>query len=212
METSPYILALSSHKGGTGRTTAALALAWCWGRAGFDVVLADADSVHAAEMVCLGEGGTCSWLNVHYHSGLPDPETSADLVVVDCPNLSEPVAGEILRIASGVLLSCQADPMSLRTVRSAAEAVHSARQTNPDLELLGIVVGLYDADDPVQPMVLKQLAERHGELLLEPAVPRQPEMGMWAGSAGQEPPSGLALDAFHAIADGLAGWLRTARS
>ena len=68
----PYVLAVASHKGGTGRTTAALALAWLWGRAGRRVTLADADPARAAGLVARGPSGECDWPNVRYHDGFPE--------------------------------------------------------------------------------------------------------------------------------------------
>ena len=35
MAGEPFVLAIGSHKGGTGRTTTACALAWLWGQVDF---------------------------------------------------------------------------------------------------------------------------------------------------------------------------------
>src|SRR3954465_9639173 len=110
------MLAVASHKGGTGRTTAALALAWVWGGTGLRVTVADADPSRAAGLIALDRTEGCPWPYVHYVSGLPDPgapDLDADVVLIDCPPLMGPEAGSVLRRADGVVLTCQADPLSL---------------------------------------------------------------------------------------------------
>src|SRR5262245_62637672 len=136
----PFLLAVGSHKGGTGRTTTACALAWLWGRAGFRVTLADADPIRAAALLALDESGECPWPNVSYREGLPDPEDwDPDVVVVDCPSLMDPEVPSVLQRCRGVVLTCLADPLSLRTVPAAAAALATARVANPRLELLGVL-------------------------------------------------------------------------
>ena len=73
MPGEPFFLAIGSHKGGTGRTTTACALAWLWGQDGFRVTLADADPVQAAGLIALDESGQCPWSNVTYLPEFPGP-------------------------------------------------------------------------------------------------------------------------------------------
>src|SRR4051812_3912265 len=117
------MLAVGSHKGGTGRTTAALALAWLWGGAGLRVTLVDADPARAGRLIALNASGDCTWPNVGSVGELPEsgpPALDADVVLIDCPPLMTPDAPPVLRRAAGVVLTCQADPLSLRTVPAAA--------------------------------------------------------------------------------------------
>jgi cellulose biosynthesis protein BcsQ len=198
-----YLLAVGSHKGGTGRTTAALALAWLWGREGMRVTFADADPIHAAALIALDESGACPWPNVTYVAGLPepgDPALEGDVVLVDCPPLLAPDAGPILRRAAGVVLTCHADPLSLRTVPAAAGVLAAARIQNPTVELIGVLIGGYNGDDPVQAPMLGRLRQMHGELLLEPPVPDDPAMRDWALAPGSGLPAGRAADAFATVA------------
>src|SRR4051812_6427442 len=130
MSNDAYLLAIGSHKSGTGRTTAALALAWLWGRDGLRVTLVDADPSAAAGLVALDETGACPWPNVRYRAGLPEPgdaDLDTDVILIDCPVLLDPLARPILRRSDGVVLTCMADPLSLRTVPVAAGVLSAAR-------------------------------------------------------------------------------------
>jgi cellulose biosynthesis protein BcsQ len=200
---SAYMLAVGSHKGGTGRTTAALALAWVWGGNGLRVTVADADPAHAAGLIALDRTDGCPWPYVHYVAGLPEPgavDLDADVVLIDCPPLMSPDVQAVLHRANGVVLTCQADPLSLRTVPAAAGVLAAARVHNPKLELLGVLIGGYNADDPVQAPMLGRLRQMHGELLLEPPIPDDAAIRDWAMTPGAGLPSGPAADAFAAVA------------
>jgi len=206
----PYILALCSHKGGTGRSTATAALAWCFGQAGLAVHLVDADPMRAVTMIAGDANGVCSWPNVRLIDGMPefDPAGKADLWVVDCPSLMEPASLPILERATGLILTCLPDPLSLRTVPAAAGAINEARIKNPNLELSGILLAIYDDQDVLQSAMLSQLRERHGELLIEPPVPIQAELRDWPLNPGGGLPAGPASDAFRTIARTLENWIR----
>jgi chromosome partitioning protein len=202
-----YYLAVGSHKGGTGRTTAALALAWLWGGAGLRVAFVDADPARAARLIALDSGGDCPWPNVRYVDGVPD-NVEADVAVIDCPPLLAPEAGPVLRRADGVVLSCHADPLSLRTVPAAAGVLASARVQNPRLELLGVLIGGYNAGDDIQKGMLGRLRQMHGELLLEPPVPDDAAVRDWPLTPGAGLPPGRAADAFTAVARQLRDMVR----
>jgi len=195
----PFVLAIGSHKGGTGRTTTACALAWLCGQDGFRVTLADADPVHAAGLIALDESGECRWPNVIYSVDLPEPSQSAfeaDVIVIDCPSFMDPTVQDVLRRCHGVVLTCVADPLSLRTVPAAAGVLATARVANPRLELLGVVIGQYNAFDEIQAPMLERLRQMHGDLLLEPPVPYDPAVRDWALAPGGPLPAGRAAKAF----------------
>jgi cellulose biosynthesis protein BcsQ len=201
----PYILTVASHKGGTGRTTAALALAWAFGKAGRKVLLVDADEQRSATLVALDARGQVTWPNVEFRGGFDalNAPVNADLVVVDPPALTAPSVHPILDRANGIVLTCLADPLSIRTVPAAATVIENAKARNPQLELLGIVINIYNAQDLVQSAMLARLQQAHRELLLEPAIPFQPEMRMWPLKPGSPPPTGGATMAYAALARSL---------
>lgn len=210
MPHDPYVLAIASHKGGTGRTTTALALAWLWGRSGVRVTLADADPLGAAGLVAL-EGDRCSWPNVRYVAGLPSPghpALNADLVLIDCPSVMESDALLVLQRTRGVVLTVVADPLALRTVPAAAGALAIARVGNPRLELLGVLLSIYNERDTLQGPMLERLRQMHGDLLLEPPVPCDLGLRDWPLTPGAGLPDGPAAAAYAALADRLASQVR----
>jgi cellulose biosynthesis protein BcsQ len=200
----PFVLAIGSHKGGTGRTTTACALAWLWGQGGFRVTLADADPIRAAGLIALDESGTCPWPNVTYSDGLPARADHSNIVIVDCPSLMDPFVHDVLRRCHGIVLTCLADPLSLRTVPAAAGALATSRVQNPRLELLGLLIGLYDAQSVVQKPMLERVRQMHGELLSDPPAPFDPAIRDWALKPGAALPAGPAADAFAAAREQIA--------
>jgi cellulose biosynthesis protein BcsQ len=200
----PYILVLGSHKGGTGRTTSALALAYLWGAGGLNVSLIDADPVGAARMVALGPDGTCPWEGVRFLSRLPESVrglADSDLIVIDAPALTERSAQRVLRLADGVILTSLADPLSLRTLPHAARALQQARVHNPRLGLLGLLIGVFHEHDDLQARMLQLLRPRLGRLLLEPPIPAQPEISDWVLEPGSPLPEGPARESYTVLAN-----------
>src|SRR5207244_13161553 len=113
-----------------------------------------------------------------------DPARGGAVVLVDGPPLLTAAAAPILCRADGVLLTCLADPLSLRTVPAAAGVLAAARVRNARLELLGVLIGGYISGDPVQAPMLGRLRQMHGELLLEPPVPEDEAVRNWALTPG----------------------------
>lgn len=214
----PYVLALTSHKGGTGRTTLALALAWLWGQRGLKVALVDADPVQAALLVACGPTG-CRWANVTTvpaAGGSASVPAGHDVVVIDTPPATEPLAQSVFRKADGVVVCCLADPLALGTLPAATRAVREARGANPDLELLGIVVNAFNPTDLGQTRCLSLLRGAPGGLFVEPPVPARAELRDWPLAPGSDLPDGPARGPLRALADTFrdriaeAGWPRFA--
>jgi hypothetical protein len=112
------------------------------------------------------------------------------------PVVLDPTVQDVLRRCHGVVLTCVADPLSLRTVPAAANILATARVGNPRLELLGVVIGQYNAFDEIQAPMLERLRQMHGDLLLEPPVPYDPAVRDWALAPGSPLPAGRAAKAF----------------
>jgi cellulose biosynthesis protein BcsQ len=205
----PYILAVASHKGGTGRTTAALTLAWALGESGRRVTFIDADEQRSASLMAVDQRGQCSWRGVQFRAG---PESlqkplDGDIVVIDPPALTSQTAQPVLRRANGIVLTCLADPLSIRTVPAAATVIETAKVANARLELLGILICIYNAQDVLQNAMLERLKQAHRELLLDPAIPFQPDVRNWPLHPGNPPPAGPARDAAVTLAGNLIGIL-----
>jgi len=209
MKRDAYTLVVASHKGGTGRTTAACALAWWFGQFGHSVVLADADPVGSVRLLAVGEGGACEWPNVRYLDRLPRPGEArgADLVVVDGPALLGSGAEAVLARADGLVLTCLADPLSLRTIPAAARAIEGAKAMNPRLDLLGLLINAFDATDPLQESMLARLRQTHDGLLLDPPVALRAELREWPSAPGSPPPPGPATDTLGKVARTLESWI-----
>ena len=114
--TKPYILAVASHKGGTGRTTSALTLAWALGESGHRVILIDADEQRSASALALDSRGEFNWANVEFRTwpqSLNKP-MNADIVVIDKVNggsKSDAVNAGFNAASGTLVLSIDADTL-----------------------------------------------------------------------------------------------------
>ena len=189
----PYILAVSSQKGGTARTTTSLALAWTWGRLGLDVTLVDADPVGATGLVA------SDWKGVRFIDGrsgdwLKNP--IGDLVVVDAPALTAAESRSILDLAHGVLLTGSADPLSIRTLTVTNRRLAQARQTNPWLKVAGLLITAYDESVHLQVEILGHLRRSCPDLLIDHPIPELQEIREWPASLTEGVPDGPARLAY----------------
>ena len=112
---------------------------------------------------------SASWTGVTYVAELPppgEPLPECDLAIVDCPPLLDPTCTAVLNRCRGVVLTCQAEPLALRTIPAAAQAIERARLSNAQLEFLGVVNGLHRNEDLVQAPMLDRLRAAHGDRLV----------------------------------------------
>src|SRR5207302_9421666 len=73
----------------------------------------------------------------------PAPPASYTLSLHD----ALPIFQGVLARCHGIVLTCVADPLSLRTVPAAARVLATARVSNPKLELMGVLIEQFnDAD------------------------------------------------------------------
>lgn len=202
-----YLLAITSHKGGTGRTTTALALAWLWGEQGLRVTLVDADPSGAARLAVCGLDEHSSWPNVHIASEIP-ALLDSDIVVIDCPSLSDPSSRRLLDLADGALLTCLVDLMALRTLpvatRTLSESakVNNGRRTS-SLEMHGVLLTRY-REEPMQVRLVDELRRMEDDLLLRPEIAEDADFRNWPLLPGDPMPDGPARRAYERIAEELA--------
>lgn len=206
MGAEPYLLALSSHRGGTGRTTSTAALAWALGQREVLTAIYDTDPIPAVAFLANDENGRCSWKNVRVMAKW-DPG-DAEIILVDSPPLTHEVGRQVLTSAHGVLLHGLADPLSLRTMSAATMAFQKAREKQPDLELLGILLTMVQPEDELQVELASSLVRQLGGLLLDPFIPYQSEFAQWPLQPGAAPPAGQACAAYEQLADQLIAALR----
>ncbi len=200
---APYRLVVASHKGGTGRTTTTLALGAAFAALGKRVLLLDANVTKTLHLFSQG-GKRELFPGVTLGQTAADADDARyDLVMVDAPPIFEAASRELCERADGVLLTTLPDPLAFRTIPGATRALVDAKRVNAELELLGICVSVYDADDPLQRDMVRDLRERLGDFCLETPIPLQDEFVEW-GLLGGPVPEGAAGDAYARLARELA--------
>jgi cellulose biosynthesis protein BcsQ len=207
----PYVLTVASHKGGTGRTTVALALAWIWGQLGRRVLLADADPNRSAALIAADDAGACRWPGVDFMEGMPALDRlppPADVIVVDCPALTETGAYDVLRHTDGLVLTCLADTLCLRTLPTSTTAIRESVAVNPRLRLLGLVINLFDGADPAQVRLVNRIHKAGKPPLIGLPIPVQNAVRDWPLNPGSGFPGGTARAACLELAFSLQQELR----
>jgi cellulose biosynthesis protein BcsQ len=198
----PYVLAVTSQKGGTARTTTSLALAWTWGRLGLDVTLVDADPVGATGLVA----SNCTGVKfVDGRSGDGLASATGDLVVIDAPALTAFEARGVLDKADGVLLTGSADPLSIRTIMVTNRRLAQARETNPWLKVVGLLITIYDESVPLQAEIFGHLGQSCPDLLINHPIPELQELREWPATLTEGLPDGPARLAYSIVADEILG-------
>ncbi|MGL4422964.1 MAG: ParA family protein, partial [Gemmataceae bacterium] len=123
-----------------------------------------------------------------------------DIIVIDTPPATEPLAQQVLVKSTGVVLCTLADSLALSTLPMATRAVKETRQVNPDLDLLGVVVNVFDSTDLGQTRAVSQL-RGSGGLFVEPMIPLRNELREWAFQPGADLPEGPGKTALKQLAD-----------
>ncbi|RYD38974.1 MAG: ParA family protein [Verrucomicrobiaceae bacterium] len=119
-------IAVCNQKGGSGKTTAAMLLAYALGTAGRSVGLIDRDPQQTA----------CRWLETAPGEGveMARPGISYDFVIIDTPGYArDPGFVQAIREADKVLLVCSTSPVDVWSTQAAANFMQSKR---PDLRPL----------------------------------------------------------------------------
>ena len=209
-----YFLGLSSHKGGTGRSTAVAALSWALGQRGISCGILDADPVGATTLLVTDDSGQCPFSNVRLLTA--DDKTiryeDFPIVLVDCPALTDYQSEGFLEQLDGIILMSHADPLAIRTTPSAVRAIQRSRQQNRDLKFLGLLISHFAEDDRTQRKVMEDLIQQQSSLLWRPAIPHDPALSAWAEVSGTEPPDGPGRNAYLTLAEHLAKRLSLGRT
>jgi chromosome partitioning protein len=136
------IIALAGQKGGSGKTTTALAIAAEWHDRGCRVLLVDADP----------QGSLRTWAEVAAEAGhsaptvvamgasmyradqLPTLAEGYDEVVIDCPPRHDDIQRAALMVADLVVLPCGPSAMDAWALAEGLDLVTRARQLRPELQ------------------------------------------------------------------------------
>ncbi len=192
----PYTLAISSHKGGFGRTLSAAALAVSLGRNGMTVAILDVTRTKDLQEIA----ARVEWENVVL-MGDEGLGMTPDYVIVDCPHLSEPDAVSVLSYADGALITCPPERSATVTISTAVKALLRAQSENPGLEILGICLTSFREESSRQQGVLEELSELHPGLMLEAVVPADTAFSKWALRPSRPPVDGAAFQAYAKLAE-----------
>jgi chromosome partitioning protein len=213
------VLTVASHKGGVGKTTTTLNLAYSLGRIGARVLAFDLDpqgglaastllrrrterglvdvmkrratpvevrvTSRDGLLTVVGLGGLESDEIGHFErSAAGGPLRMAidslsdgfDIVLLDAPAGIGSVVRALLQASDGVLLVVNCRAVTLRSLPTFLELVESVgRDPAARLVLEGVLVSMFDADDPGEARALAELEELLPEgLLLRTRLPRSP--------------------------------------
>jgi cellulose biosynthesis protein BcsQ len=192
------LLAVTGHKGGTGRTMTTLALGTLYAAAGLRVGLIDADPTRALSLLA-GEGEK----NLYLVGPGFDPD-ALDLVLMDCPPLHDPQGLACLERATGILLTCSSDLSALRTLGIASKMLTLALQRRRNLEFHGVLLTQHDENNPLQRFLCEEMRRMDDELFLRVEVPDDPAFRAWPQQSHDPLPAGPARDAYEQVAEELA--------
>jgi chromosome partitioning protein len=96
-----------------------------------------------------------------------------DYIFIDCPPSLSLLTVNALAAADDVLIPVQAEYYALEGLGQLLEVIHHVKQAlNPDLNVLGLVVTLYDKRNALSESVREDLKKHFGAKLFDTVVPR----------------------------------------
>lgn len=96
-----------------------------------------------------------------------------DYVIIDCPPALGLLTINALTAASSVLIPVQAEYYALEGLGQLLNTVQAIKQrTNPNLDILGIVLTMYDKRNALSEQVYNELKSYFGDKLFETVIPR----------------------------------------
>lgn len=133
------------------------------------------------------------------------------VVVVDTPPGLGPITHAVLALTDHVLIPMQCEPLALQTSGQLLRGLAAATAERPNLALAGIVVTMYEEQNPACERILQLVREQlPEELVLDVVIPRTPAASD-AMAAGQplvlRAPTDPASLAYVRLAGRLAGRL-----
>lgn len=99
--------------------------------------------------------------------------TEYDFVIVDCPPALGLITVNVLSATSEVLIPVQTEYYALEGLSQLLQVMQQvSRSTNPDLELLGVVLTMYDKRTSLSEQVQSEVEKHFADKLFNTVVPR----------------------------------------
>lgn len=96
-----------------------------------------------------------------------------DYILIDCPPALGLLTINALTAANQLLIPVQAEYYALEGLSQLLQVMQQVQaQYNPDLELLGVVMTMYDKRTSLSEQVYSEVKKHFGEKLLESVIPR----------------------------------------
>lgn len=96
-----------------------------------------------------------------------------DYILVDCPPALGLLTINALTAANSVLIPVQAEYYALEGLSQLLSVIQQVRQgLNPELDILGVVLTMYDSRTSLSDNVRNELARHFGDKLLDTVIPR----------------------------------------
>ncbi len=96
-----------------------------------------------------------------------------DYVLIDCPPALSLLTINSLTASTGVIIPVQAEYYALEGLSQLLDVIQRVRKSlNPQLELLGVVVTMYDSRTTLADNVLAELKKHFGDKLCNTIIPR----------------------------------------
>lgn len=100
-------------------------------------------------------------------------DSQFDFIVIDCPPALGLLTVNALSAASSVLIPVQAEYYALEGLSQLMNIIQRVRHgLNPDLEVLGVVVTMYDKRTSLAEQVLSEVTKHFGEKVFTTIIPR----------------------------------------
>lgn len=170
-----------------GNATSGLGLAKESGKTTYDLLcvgasLADVvQETHVAQLFVLGANANLAGAEVELVSQLQREfalskalkTASYDYIIIDCPPSLGLLTINALTAASSVLIPVQAEYYAMEGLSQLLNTVQAVRgSTNPNLELLGIALTMFDKRNSLSEQVEAEVKNYFGEKMFKTMVPR----------------------------------------
>jgi len=100
-----------------------------------------------------------------------------DYILIDCPPALGLLTVNALTAATDVLIPVQAEYYALEGISQLLSVIQQVKQAlNPDLNILGVVITLYDKRTSLSEQVKRELQQHFGDKIFETLIPRNVRM------------------------------------